>query len=173
LIDLVILTKQKAPKRACFHTSKFKDNVKPEKTLKHLTPYPLSGLPERGIWLYNYLVTKFKTIIKARYLRREKTKAEKILWEKLRNKNLGVRFRRQHPVDMFILDFYAPEIELAIELDGSIHKMKENKEYDKERENYLRSKYIEVIRFWNSEVETDLENTLKTIKEKIQELSSI
>lgn len=106
-------------------------------------------------------------------MRREKTKAEKILWEKLRNKNLGVRFRRQHPVDMFILDFYAPEIELAIELDGSIHKMKENKEYDKERENYLRSKYIEVIRFWNSEVETDLENTLKTIKEKIQELSSI
>ena len=118
-------------------------------------------------------MTKLKTIIKARYLRKEETKAEKMLWGKLRNKNLGVRFRRQHPLDMYILDFYAPEIELAIELDGSIHKIKENKEYDIERTKYLNSKYISELRFWNSEVKNDLENVLSKIKEKIKELSNV
>ena len=63
----------------------------------------------------------FKTITKARYLRKEETETEKILWEEIRNSRLGIKFRRQHPIDMYILDFYAPEIKLAIELDGSIH----------------------------------------------------
>ena len=105
---------------------------------------------------------KLKTIIKARYLRKEETKAEKILWKKLRSNNLGIKFRRQHPVDMYILDFYAPKTKLAIELDGSIHK--ENKEYDKERTRYLESKKIKVVRFWNSEVENNLENVLNKIR---------
>ena len=52
-------------------------------------------------------INKLDLIIKARNLRKEKTKAEKILWQALRNNNLGIKFRRQHPVDMFILDFYA------------------------------------------------------------------
>ncbi|MFA5931796.1 MAG: endonuclease domain-containing protein [Candidatus Paceibacterota bacterium] len=111
-----------------------------------------------------------KTIIKARYLRKEETKTEQILWEKLRNNNLGMKWRRQHPLDMFILDFYAPKIKLAIELDGSIHNIKENKEYDKDRTDYLKSKDIQVLRFWNSEVEKDLENVLNKIKEKTKEL---
>lgn len=116
-------------------------------------------------------MTQLKTIIKARYLRQEETKTEQILWKKLRNKSLGIRWRRQHSIDMFILDFYAPEIKLAIELDGSVHKTKENKEYDEERTCYLESKDIKVIRFWNSEVEKDLENVLNKIKEKIKQLS--
>lgn len=103
-----------------------------------------------------------KLVVKARYLRKEETKAEKILWQELRNKKLGVKFRRQHPVDKFILDFYAPEINLAIELDGSIHT--ENKEYDKTRTEYLKEKNINVIRFWNSEIENDLRATLNKIK---------
>ena len=111
---------------------------------------------------------KFKTIVKARYLRKEETKAEKILWEKLRNNNLNVKFRRQHPFDMYILDFYAPAIKLAIELDGSIHNSKEAKEYDKERTEYLELKKIKVIRFWNSEIENNLESTIKKIKEYIK-----
>ena len=72
---------------------------------------------------------------------------------------------------MFILDFYAPSMKLAIELDGSTHKTKDNKIYDKERTNYLENKYISVLRFWNSEVEKNLEKVLKTTKEKIKELS--
>ena len=99
---------------------------------------------------------------KARYLRKEETEAEKILWEELRNKKLGVKFRRQHPLDKFILDFYAPTIRLAIELDGSSHK--ENQAYDKERTRYLESKNITVLRFWNSETENNLEEVLVKIR---------
>ncbi|MFZ1020045.1 MAG: endonuclease domain-containing protein [Minisyncoccia bacterium] len=113
-----------------------------------------------------------KTILKARVLRQEETKAEKILWQKLRNKKLGIKFRRQHPIDMYILDFYAPDIKLAIELDGSIHKEKENKEWDKERTDYLNWKDVSVLRFWNSEVESDLERTLVKIRNKIEALLS-
>jgi len=112
-----------------------------------------------------------KTILKARVLRQEETKAEKILWQKLRNKKLGIKFRRQHPVDMYILDFYAPDIKLALELDGSPHKEKENKEWDKERTDYLNCKAISVLRFWNSEIERNLESTLDKIRKKIKELS--
>mgnify|MGYP001574906311 CR=1 FL=1 len=111
-----------------------------------------------------------KTIIKARYLRKEETEAEKILWEKLRNNNLGVKFRRQHPIDMFIVDFYAPSIRLAIELDGSLHKEKENREYDKDRAMYLELRSITILRFWNSKIEKNLDKTLTKIKEKIKEL---
>jgi 5-methyltetrahydrofolate--homocysteine methyltransferase/ATP-dependent helicase HrpA len=115
-------------------------------------------------------MAKFKTILKARYLRKEETKAEKILWQKLRNNKLGIKFRRQHPLDMFIIDFYAPLIKLTIELDGSIHNLKENKEYDKERRLYLESKNIKVLRFWNSEIEKDLEKVLQKIKAEIKTL---
>ena len=109
-------------------------------------------------------------IKKARILRKEETKAEKILWKELRNSGLGVKWRRQHPVDMFILDFYAPKIKLAIELDGSTHNIKENKEYDEDRTFYLESKYIKVLRFWNSEVEKDLDKVLVKIKKEIKKL---
>lgn len=73
---------------------------------------------------------------------------------------------------MYILDFYAPEIKLAIELDGAVHRTKENKKYDKDRTNYLEFKYIHELRFWNSEVEQDLEKVLTKIKNKITELST-
>lgn len=84
-------------------------------------------------------------MIKARYLRHEETKAEKILWQELRNRKLDVKFRRQHPIEKFILDFYAPEIKLAIELDGSMHK--ESWEYDKLRTELLENQNIKIIRF--------------------------
>jgi len=110
-------------------------------------------------------MTKLKIIVKARYLRKEETKAEKILWQELRNKKLGVKFRRQHPIDKFILDFYAPEIKLGIELDGSSHK--ENTEYDKLRTEYLKSQGIKIIRFWNADVENNLESVIERIKDEM------
>ena len=112
-------------------------------------------------------MAQFKTITKARYLRKEKTKPEEILWEELRNKKLGVKFRRQHPIDMYILDFYAPEVMLSIELDGSTHKTEESKEYDQKRTDYLKQKNITELRFWNPEVENNLTTVLKKIKEKL------
>lgn len=110
-------------------------------------------------------MAKLKTIIKARYLRKEETNAEKILWQELRNKKLGIKFRRQHPLDKFILDFYAPEVKLGIELDGSSHK--ESQEYDNLRTEYLSTHGIKIIRFWNSEVEKNLEKVMKKIKNEI------
>lgn len=109
-------------------------------------------------------------IKKARSLRKEDTKAEKILWKKLRGNKLKVKWRRQHPVDMYILDFYSPTIKLCIEIDGSVHNIKENKEYDKTREEYLKIKSIKTLRFWNSEIEKDLNKVIETIK-KESELS--
>ena len=116
-------------------------------------------------------MAKFKTIIKARYLRKEDTGTEQILWKVLRNNNQGVKWRRQHPVDMFILDFYAPSIKLAVELDGSTHNIKETKEYDKIRTEYLESKNINLIRFWNSEIENNLSGVLDKIKKLTEKLS--
>ena len=95
-------------------------------------------------------------------MRREETKAEKILWQALRNSSLSVKFRRQHPLDKFILDFYAPSIKLTIELDGSVHK--ESQDYDEMRTEYLKSHGIKVIRFWNSEVKKNLEKVIEEIK---------
>lgn len=111
------------------------------------------------------------SIVKARYLRREETKAEKILWKELRNRKLGVKFRRQHPLEKFILDFYTPEIGLAIELDGSSHK--ENREYDKLRTEYLKTHKIAVIRFWNYEIEKNLAEVLEKIKNHLTPTLSI
>lgn len=117
-------------------------------------------------------MTETRTIItNAKLLRKEATKAEQILWEKLRNKNLGIKFRRQHPFDMFIIDFYAPSIKLAIELDGSVHTSVANKDYDEMRTDYLECRYINVLRFWNSEVERNLEEVLNKIREEIKKLS--
>ena len=108
---------------------------------------------------------KIGIIKKARHLRREDTKAEKILWKALRGNKLQSKWRRQHPIDMYILDFYSPKLHLCIEIDGSIHKIEENKEYDEMRKEYLRIKGIETIRFWNSEVEKNVDAVLAKIRE--------
>lgn len=102
---------------------------------------------------------------KVRYLRQESTKAEKILWRKIRNRQLGVKFRRQHPIGNYVLDFYAPEEKFCIELDGSEHK--ENTEYDNERTGFLNSKKIKVLRFWNHEIEQNLDKVIDKIKKYI------
>ena len=76
-----------------------------------------------------------KTIFQyAEILRNNMTDAEKIIWKKLCNKQLGVRIRRQHPIWIYIADFYCHELKLVIEIDGGIHLKKENKEYDIDRE---------------------------------------
>lgn len=110
-------------------------------------------------------MNKVNSVIKVRYLRHEETKAEKILWKELRNRKLNVKFRRQHPVDRFILDFYAPEIKLGIELDGFSHK--ESREYDKLRTEYFESLGIKIIRFWNIEIEQNLKSVIDKIKKNL------
>ncbi|MBI5056378.1 MAG: endonuclease domain-containing protein [Nitrospirae bacterium] len=104
-------------------------------------------------------------------LRRNQTDAEKILWYQLRNKRFhGTKFFRQYSVGAYILDFYSPELSLAIELDGGQHAEKEKQEYDEARSDYLKGHRIEVIRFWNNEVLQNIEGVLHKIEEKITPL---
>jgi very-short-patch-repair endonuclease len=98
-------------------------------------------------------------------LRKEITPQEKILWHKLRNSSLGYRFRRQHSIGNFIADFFCAEKRLIIELDGSQHL--DNVEHDKERTNYFESLGIKVIRFWNNEVNTNINGVLMKIEEEL------
>jgi very-short-patch-repair endonuclease len=91
--------------------------------------------------------------VKAKYLRSHMTRAEFIVWNFLKGKNLlGVRFRAQHPLGIYIADFFSYKLNLVIEIDGEIHNSKSQKEYDSERCQVLKNWGIEVIRFTNYEV---------------------
>ena len=90
---------------------------------------------------------------KAKALRSSMTISEQYLWEQLKGKKiLGLRFRPQHPIDIFIADFYCHSLKLVIEIDGGIHKNNDQKKYDIGREAELSDLGIEVIRFTNEEV---------------------
>lgn len=98
-----------------------------------------------------------------RELRRNQTETEKILWQELRGRKFkNSKFYRQYSIGPYILDFFCPQIRLAIEVDGEQHK--ENMIYDEERDNFLKDKDITTIRFWNEEILNDLEKVLERIK---------
>ena len=102
-----------------------------------------------------------KTKHKAIKLRKESTPAERKLWSRLRNDQLGVTFRRQHAVGNYIPDFCCPKAKLVIELDGSQHL--EQEEYDEERTKYLESLGYKVIRFWNNDVTNNTDGVILAI----------
>jgi very-short-patch-repair endonuclease len=86
----------------------------------------------------------------ARRLRREQTDEEKELWRALRaGRFAGFKFRRQHPLGDYFLDFYCPTAKLSIELDGFQHGLPEQHQRDEEREKFLASEGVEELRFWN------------------------
>ena len=94
------------------------------------------------------------------------TRAEKVLWKYLSNKGMcGFKFRRQFPIDRFILDFYCPAKRLAIEIDGGIHH--NQREYDRIRQEIIEDKGINFLRFKNQDVMKNLNFVLKSIKRKI------
>lgn len=92
---------------------------------------------------------------------------EIIFWSKIRARQLGgLKFRRQFSIDRYVLDFYCPELRLAIELDGNSHFTKSAKIDDSIRDQYLQSKNIMVLRFTNNEIRENLTGVLdKLIKE--------
>jgi very-short-patch-repair endonuclease len=99
-------------------------------------------------------------------LRHSMTNSEKLLWDKLRNRQLlGFKFRRQHPFNEIILDFYCHETRLLIEVDGNVHKDHHQKERDKERTMILKNFGVYEQRFTNWEVENQIENVINRIKE--------
>ena len=98
-------------------------------------------------------------------LRNNATPAEKKLWKALQGKKLdGFKFRRQHSIDRYILDFFCPTANLAIKLDGNSHYSAEAIEYDRTRDNYLQSVGIKIIRYSNYEVYENLDGVLKNIR---------
>jgi very-short-patch-repair endonuclease len=115
-----------------------------------------------------YYGAKASTMQAARILRSKMTIPEKLLWEKLRNKQIdGFRFRRQHPIDFFIADFYCHEVRLVVEVDGEIHD--QQKEYDDGRSAEMERNFIKVLRFTNSEVEKDIDTVIRKIQIEVSE----
>ena len=109
-------------------------------------------------------------------MRHPQTPAEATLWRALRNRQLGYKFRRQHPIYRFIIDFYCAEAKLLIEVDGESHLDSTQEEYDQARTAYLEDQGYHVIRFTNNEVRYNLqavtEVVLKTVESRIVELNS-
>ncbi|MHB8069444.1 MAG: endonuclease domain-containing protein [Desulfobaccales bacterium] len=104
----------------------------------------------------------------SRNLRKNQTDAESLLWRHLRGKQLeGLRFRRQHPLGRYIVDFVCLEKRLVLEVDGGQHGMEEETIKDNEREQWLRTEGYQVLRFWNNDVLTNLEGVMDMIRANI------
>jgi len=102
---------------------------------------------------------------RAKELRANETVSEKILWEYLKQKPMGYKFRRQHPIQLYVVDFYCHALKIVIEVDGTINDKIEIKENDIERQKYLEDNGLKFLRFTNMEIETDLED----VKQKIED----
>ena len=131
-------------------------------------PNPLPGGEETGASKKHPLPPEI--LQRARELRHDETDAENLLWSLLRNRQLGIyKFRRQHPLGSYILDFYCHEARLAIELDGRQHSEESQKPRDKERTKNLEAEGIRVIRFWNHEVLSETDSVLESIFNTLEE----
>jgi very-short-patch-repair endonuclease len=101
-------------------------------------------------------------------LRNNMTKAEIIFWSKLKGKQLGYKFRRQHGIGNYIVDFYCPELRLIIELDGYPHGFDSQIKKDKERQNFLESLGFVVYRYMNNDIVNNLNGVLDDLIAKIK-----
>ncbi|NLT52539.1 MAG: DUF559 domain-containing protein [Ignavibacteria bacterium] len=106
-----------------------------------------------------------------RRLRKEMTFSEKIVWLHLRKKQLKVRFLRQYSIDNYIVDFYCPEMKIAVEIDGDVHNLPEQKEYDIERQRYLENYGVTFVRLKNEEVLGNGNKAFARIEEVIDKLN--
>ena len=111
------------------------------------------------------IVNNIKRLEVRRTLRKNQTSQELILWNEIRNNKLGCKFRRQVSIGPYIADFYCKEKKLVIEIDGLQHL--ESKEYDNERDLYMKTIGLNVLRFWNSEIEKDLTAVINKIKHAV------
>ena len=107
-----------------------------------------------------------KTRTRAIQLRKQLMPAERKIWSRIRNDQLGVNFRRQHAIGNYIPDFVCIQKKLIIELDGSQHL--EHEEYDEERTTYLNSLGYKVIRFWNNDVMNNIGGVVLAIMNALE-----
>ena len=103
-----------------------------------------------------------------RKLRTEMTSAEKRLWLRLRGKQMnGLKFRRQHGIGHYIVDFYCPKERLVIEVDGDVHAYGEQIVREKEREDYLKALGLQIIRYRNWDILTNLEGVVEDLFKQV------
>jgi acetylglutamate kinase len=119
-----------------------------------------------------YYGTNAAIFKRAEELRNNMTSAERIIWKHLHINPWKVKFRRQHPIGNFSVDFYCHPLKLVIEIDGSIHDLEDVKRYDEARETALKELELTVIRFKNEDVYNKSNSVLKKIDETIKELQS-
>lgn len=111
---------------------------------------------------------------KRRRLRRDQTPAEELVWRFLRNRRTkNFKFRRQYSIDKFVIDFYSPELKLAVEIDGDVHDLPEQKEHDTVRQSYLESFGIKFIRIRNEELFANTDKAFEKIEKMIKVLEQI
>jgi len=109
---------------------------------------------------------------RARALRRKETWAERLMWRWLRDRRFAnYKFRRQHPEGIYYLDFFCEEARLGVELDGSGHGRPDQQQHDAERQTFLTSRGIKVLRFWNSHLRRNARCIRDTIFRELQERS--
>ena len=117
---------------------------------------------------------KPSTFANARHLRRHPTSAEEMLWERLRKNQIeGIHFRRQHPFDVYVPDFYANAVKLVIEIDGSIHEEKSVKFSDADRERNLNLFELFILRYSNEEVYKSIDDVVEDIRLTVIELKKM
>ena len=105
---------------------------------------------------------------RARHMRQHPTVAEAILWQRLRHKRVGgFRFRRQHPIGRFIVDFYCAEKKLVVEVDGETHSQLGSEEYDSQRQLFLQHMGLKVLRFANEQVIGETDAVVEAIAEEL------
>ena len=105
---------------------------------------------------------------KARELRNNMTKQERVLWSYLRKRTINnLKFRRQYPIENYIVDFICNEKKLIIEIDGGQHNDNRHIEYDKRRTKFLEDKGYKVLRFWNCDIDNNIEGVYETILKEL------
>jgi len=139
-----------------------------KKLSKQASLHPAGGGSGRGEIIWQPTRVSPPILQAARSLRKNMTDAERVLWRCLRGKQLaGFRFRKQHPVGVYILDFYCASQKLAIELDGAQHSGAEAMRCDRLRTEWLNQQQICVLRFWNSAVLGQLDAVLEQIRNRL------
>jgi len=116
----------------------------------------------------NQIPSQGRTLL-AKKLRKKMSPAETILWSTLRNRKLGVKFRRQIPIGNYIVDFLSIEIKLIIEVDGSQHGTPSTIEKDKKRDEWLRKQGYSILRIWVKDLFSDRDKTMRLIGDIIKD----
>lgn len=122
-----------------------------------------------GFGYASYEISNMLNFENAKQMRKEPTEAENVLWNALRNKNIGYKFRRQHPIENYIIDFVCLDVWLIVEVDGGYHTDKEQAILDETRDEALAQIGFKTLRFTNQEVLSNIDNVLNKIKQVCDE----